>query len=138
VSATTNASAVLGRRACAVLAASSAVLHAAMVGDVGKAAVAVLVVAMALACLYCARELWVAGSPRAWCIVAVMNLGMIAVHWSMPAHHHGQPLAVGQPSPMSTLMVIATSISVLEAAIATVVLWVMTRRRALTLAPQWN
>ena len=116
-------------------AASSAVLHAAMVGDVGMAAVAVLVVAMAMACLYCARELWVAGSPRAWCIVAVMNLGMIAVHWSMPGHHHGQALAVGQPSPMSTLMAVATTLSVAEAVVATTVLWVQTGRRADMIVP---
>lgn len=136
----TSASAVVGRRACAVLAASSAVLHGVMVGDAGSA-VAVLIVAMTVACLYCARELWTAGSPRVWCIVAVMNLAMVAVHWSMPGHHHGQVAAgisVGDASPMSTLMVVATTISVVEATIATAVLWIQTRRRAITLAPQWN
>ena len=132
---------VFGRRACAVLAATSAVLHGAMVGDAGKAVVAVLVVGMAVACLYCARELWIAGSLRVWCIVAVMNLGMVAVHWSMPAHHHDRAASVASgasASPMSTLMIIATTISLVEAVIATAVLWAQTRRRAVTLAPQWN
>ena len=136
------ASAVLGRRACAVLAATSAVLHGMMVGDAGNAVVAVLVVSMAVACLYCAKELWTAGSPRVWCIVAVMNLGMVAVHWSMPAHHHGPAMAsMSQPSmsqapmaTMSTLMVVATTISVVEAVIATAVLWAQARSRASSLS----
>ena len=130
----TSTSAVLGRRACAVAAATSAGLHGLMVGDAGNPVVAVLIVAMAVACLYCAKELWTAGSPRVWCIVAVMNLGMVAVHWSMPGHHHGQTIAVASASHMSTLMVVATSISVVEAAIATVVLWVQTRSRASSLS----
>ena len=134
---TTSASAVLGRRACAVLAASSAVLHGVMVGDAGPAAVAVLVVVMAIACLYCARELWMMGSPRTWCVVAVMNLAMVAVHWSMPGHHHGPVVATGASS-MSTLMVLATTISVVEAVIATTVLWIQTRRRVVMSTPQWQ
>jgi vacuolar-type H+-ATPase subunit I/STV1 len=132
----TSASAVLGRRACAVLAATSAVLHGVMVGDAGNPVIAVLVLGMAVACLYCAKELWTAGSPRVWCIVAVMNLGMIAVHWSMPGHHHGQAVALSAApvTSMSTLMVVATSISVVEAIIATAVLWAQTRSRASSLA----
>ncbi len=138
----TGTSAVLGRRSCAVLAVTSAVLHVLMVGDAGNAIVAVLIVGMAVACLYCARELWTAGSPRVWVVVAVMNLGMIAVHWSMPGHHHGQAVTLAPVTSaagaMSTLMVVATTISVAEAAIATVVLWVQSRRRAIMLAPQLN
>jgi hypothetical protein len=130
--------AVLGRRACAVLAASSAVLHGSMVGDAGHAAVSLFIVGMAVACLYCAWELWTAGSLRVWCVVAVMNLGMVAVHWSMPGHHHGQAVALSDARQMSTLMIVATSISVVEVLIATVVLWVQSRRRAIMLAPQWN
>jgi hypothetical protein len=133
-----HTSAVLGRRACALVAASSAVLHGLMIGDAGHAVVSVLIGAMAVACLYCARELWTGSSPRVWCIVAVMNLGMVAVHWSMPGHQHGRAVAVGEAAPMSTLMVVATSISVAEAAVATAVLWMLTRRRAIGLAPQWN
>jgi hypothetical protein len=127
---TTRASAVLGRRACAVLAGTSAVLHGLMVGDAGNPVIAVLIVGMAAACLYCAKELWTAGSPRVWCIVAVMNLGMVAVHWSMPGHHHGQAVTVAPSTSMSTLMVVAIVISIVEAVIATVVLWAQTRSRA--------
>ena len=134
----TSQYAIVGRRACAAVAALSAVLHGTMVGHAGSPVVAVLIVAMAVACLYCARELWTAGTPRAWCIVAVMNLAMVAAHLSMPAHHHGQAAVVGEPSPMSTLMAVATSVSVIEAAVATAVLWVQTRRRVVTLAPQWS
>jgi hypothetical protein len=130
----TSASAVLGRRACAVLAATSAVLHGLMVGDAGHPVIAVLIVGMAVACLYCAKELWTAGSPRVWCIVAVMNLGMVAVHWSMPGHHHGQAVTVAPAASMSTLMVVATTISVVEAVIATGVLWAQTRSRASSLS----
>ncbi|MCW2516325.1 MAG: hypothetical protein JWR11_5367 [Mycobacterium sp.] len=131
---TSSRSAVLGRRACAVLAATSAVLHGLMIGDAGHPLVAVLIVGMALACLYCAKELWTAGSPRVWCIVAVMNLGMVAVHLSMPGHHHGHVVAITNAAPMSTLMMVATSISIVEAVIATVVLWVQTRSRASSLS----
>lgn len=132
-----SASATIGRRACAVLAASSGVLHGAMVGGASNAVVAVLIVGMAVACLYCAKELWTAGSLRVWCIVAVMNLGMVAVHWTMPGHHHGQPVALVSEAPvasMSTLMVVATTIALVEAAVATGVLWVQTRSRASSLA----
>jgi hypothetical protein len=135
----TRVSAVVGRRACAVLAATSAVLHGLMVGGGTNLVVAALIVGMAVACLYCAKELWTAGSPRVWCIVAVMNLGMVAVHLSMPGHHHGQAVAIGAAVQMSTLMVVATSISVAEAVIATAVLWIQTReQRAIMLAPQRN
>lgn len=134
---TASTRAVVGRRMCAVLAATSAVLHGLMVGG-GGVVLAVLVVAMAVACLYCAWELWTAGALRTWCIVAVMNLGMVAVHLSMPGHHHGQIVAVTGVTQMSTLMVVATSISVVEAVIAAAVLWFQTRRRAIMLAPQWN
>jgi hypothetical protein len=67
--------------------------------------------------------------------VAVMNLGMVAMHWSMPGHHHG-PAVSAAPSAAatSTLMAVATSIAILEAVIATVVLWIQTRSRASSLA----
>jgi len=127
-------SSAVGRRACALLAAGSATLHAAMAGDTSSAVTAAVVIAMALACLYCARELWTAGSPRVWCVVAVMNLGMVAVHLSMPGHHHGQVVDTTAVATMSPLMAVATSVAIVEAAIATVVLWVQTRSRASNLA----
>jgi hypothetical protein len=127
-----RAAAVFGRRACAVLAASSAVLHGVMIGHAGNPATAVLIVAMLATCLYCARDLWLSGSLRAWGLVAVMNLGMIVVHCSLPAHQHGAPvlgtnLAVAQPS---TVMMLAITISAIEVAAATTVLYRHSRVRA--------
>jgi hypothetical protein len=125
-------SAVLGRRACALVAVGSAAVHGLMLGQAGNPVVAVLVVAMMAACLYCARDLWTAGTPRAWCVVAVMNLGMVAVHWSAPGHHHGGVVGTAAAIPSSTLMTVATSLSVLEAAAATAVLYVQSRGRAVS------
>jgi TctA family transporter len=136
---TARTSAVLGRRACALAAVGSATVHGLMLGHAGNPVVAVLVVAMIVACLFCARELWTAGPPRAWCVVAVMNLGMVAVHWSLPNHHHGAAVTtIAAAVPTPTLMTVATTVSLAEAAVATVVLWFQTRRRAISLAPQWN
>jgi TctA family transporter len=136
---TVRTSAVLGRRTCALVAVASATVHGLMLGHAGNPVVAVLVVAMMAACLFCARELWTAGPPRAWCVVAVMNLGMVAVHWSLPSHHHGAAVTtVATAVPTPTLMTVATTVSLAEAAVATVVLWVQTRRRAISLAPQWS
>lgn len=122
------ASAVYGRRLCAVVAAGSGALHATMIGHAGSPVVAVLIVAMAAACLVCAYELWRGCGLRTWCVVAVMNLAMIAVHWSMPAHQHGAPV-VGVAEPMPALMALATMVSLFEAGIASAVLYVLTRRR---------
>jgi hypothetical protein len=118
-----STSAVFGRRACAVLAVCSAVLHGAMVGH-GVAAAVTLV--MAVACLYCAYELWTRTTLKAWTSVAVMNLVMIGAHLSMPGHHHGGG-AVPQLAAPSTLMTTATSLAVVEALIATVVLYRLSR-----------
>jgi hypothetical protein len=124
-------SAVFGRRACAVLAATSAVLHGVMVGHAGNVVTAVVILAMMATCLYCARDLWVVGSLRAWGLVAVMNLGMIVVHCSMPAHRHGAALptgvAVAEPS---SLLMAAIAISAVEVAIATAVMYHHARDRA--------
>jgi hypothetical protein len=130
-----HTSAVIARRACAIGAVCSAAVHGLMLGSVGIP-VAMLVVAMIAACLYCAKDLWSVGSTRAWCLVAVMNLGMVAVHSSMPGHHHGALVDQAQAAPTATLMTVAVSLSLIEAAIATSVLWVQTRRRSVT--PQWN
>jgi hypothetical protein len=53
---------------------------------------------------------------------------MIAVHWSMPAHHHGTPV-MSPAEPMPALMGLATTVSLTEAVIATAVLYALTRRR---------
>jgi hypothetical protein len=72
--------AVVGRRACAVVAACSAVLHGFSLVHATSAAATVLTAVMLAGCLFCARDLWVRGSPRAWVLVALMNLAMIALH----------------------------------------------------------
>jgi hypothetical protein len=128
-----HTSAVLGRRTCALVAVCSAVVHGLMLGSSTTPALAILVLAMMGACLFCARDLWTVGSTRAWCLVAVMSLGMIAVHWSAPGHHHtGVISTVAIPAP--TLMTVATTLSVLEAVAATAVLYVKSRGRAVSLA----
>ena len=129
------APAVVARRACAIGAVCSAAVHGLMLGSVGSP-VALLVIAMIAACLYCAKDLWSVGSTRAWCLVAVMNLGMVAVHLSIPGHHHGA--IVGRAVPASTLMTVAVTLSLVEAAVAAAVLYVKTRRNAVSSVPQWN
>jgi NADH:ubiquinone oxidoreductase subunit K len=118
------ASAVVGRRACAALALSSAGLHAAFLGHASNAVAGVLLAAMIVACVYCARDLWQRGTLRAWCVVGLMNIAMIAVHLPAPAHHHGVPAASGQPT---TLMGLATTIAAIEVAVAIAVLYYRTR-----------
>jgi len=119
-------SAVFGRRACAALALSSAALHAAMLGHASNIVVGVLLAAMIVACVYCARDLWLRGTLRAWCVVGLMNIAMIAVHLPAPAHHHGLHLAAA--SQQSTLMGLATAVAAVEVALAMAVLYYRTRR----------
>ena len=103
---------VLGRRACAALALTSAGLHAAMLDHASNVVAGGLLAAMIVACVYCARDLWLRGTLRAWCVVGLMNIAMIAVHMPMPAHHHGMHMAaMGQ---QSTLMSLATAIAAVE------------------------
>ncbi|AGB25602.1 hypothetical protein Mycsm_05411 [Mycobacterium sp. JS623] len=124
----TATSATLGRRACAVLALSSAVLHAAMLGHAPNVVASGLLAVMIAACVYCARDLWLRGTLRAWCVVGLMNIAMIAVHLPMPAHHHG--MHMGPMAQQSTLMGAATTIAVIEVAVAMAVLYYRTRRHA--------
>lgn len=131
MSTVSHASAVLGRRTCALLAVLSAVLHLTMLGHASSAVVAVLIAAMASVCLFCGYELWRAGSLRTWCVVGVMSLAMVAAHLSLPGHRHAeQPVSAPAAEPMSMLMGLATTVSLAEAIIAGVVLWMATRRRA--------
>ena len=121
-------SAVFGRRACAALALSSAGLHAAMLGHASNVVAGVLLAAMILACVYCARDLWLRGTLRAWCVVGLMNIAMVAVHLPAPSHHHGMPAATaGQ---QSTLMDLATAVAAVEVAVAMAVLYYRTRGNA--------
>ncbi|WP_066899461.1 hypothetical protein [Mycolicibacterium houstonense] len=122
-----HTSAVLGRRACALLAATSALLHVLMLGHAGNAVVGGLLAVMIIGCLYCARDLWQRGTPSVWCTVALMNLAMIAVHTPMPSHHHGAG-AAAMPAP-STLMSLTMSLALTEVVIAAAVLFYRTRNR---------
>lgn len=125
--------AVFGRRACAGLAALSAGLHALMIGHAGNPVTAGVMVAMLVACLYCARDLWTGGSVRAWLVVALMNLGMIAVHWSAPGCHPGAAVSAAL-TPPSALMTTATAVALTEAVIATAVLYGLSRAAATRMA----
>lgn len=117
----------LARRACAVLAAVSAGLHAAMLGHASSLVAAALLATMILTCLYCAHDLWRHGTARAWVVVALMNLAMIALHLPAPAHHHSAPHAA-VPTP-STLMAVATLLAFTEIVAATAALYVGSRGR---------
>jgi hypothetical protein len=121
-------SAVVGRRTCAALAVGSAGLHAVMLGHAANIAMGVLMAGMIVACLYCARELWVRGTLGAWCVVALMNLAMIAMHLPAPSHHHVTS-AVAEVQP-SSIMSLATAVSAIEVTLAVAVLWFRTRRHA--------
>lgn len=129
MSSVAQASAVFGRRACAVLAAASAVLHAVMLSHAANPVVAVVLAAMIVACLFCARDLWRWGSLRAWCVVALMNLFMIALHLPAPAHHHGDGASTAVVE-ASTLLMAATLIAAIEVTAAVAVLYYRTRGRS--------
>jgi hypothetical protein len=120
---------VAGRRACAFLTASSAVLHgiAALHADI--LAAAVLMSAMGVACLFCARELWMHGALRTWTLVAMMNIAMIAVHTPFTSDHmHGGGAAVAvMPMHHSMVMTAAMALASVEAMIATAVVYRLSR-----------
>jgi hypothetical protein len=122
--------AVLGRRACAVLAACSAALHGVLLGHAANPAMMTATVVMMIACLFCARDLWRHGSLAVWCAVALMNLAMIALHLPMPAHHHGAG-GVSIPA-QSTLMSLTVLLAFMEVVIAGTVLYHGTRNRSVT------
>jgi hypothetical protein len=118
---------VYGRRAAALLAAGSAVLHGISVVHAGTVAAAGLMLVMAVACLYCAGELWTRGNLRVWTLVAVMNLAMIALHLPASSGHHHGVTAAASAHP-STAMSVATALAAVEVAVATAVLLYCTRR----------
>ena len=113
---------------CAALAMGSAGLHAVLLGHAANVVAAGLFAAMITACLYCAYELLRDGTVRAWVVVALMNLAMVALHLPAPAHHHGTtPAGLEQ---QSTVMTVATLVALVEVLAATAVLYVGTRGRA--------
>jgi hypothetical protein len=122
----TSASTV-ARRGCAALAVASAVLHAAMLGHASSVIAAGLLATMLAACLYCARELWRDGTARAWVVVALMNLAMVALHLPAPAHRHGASDVAAAPP--STLMSVATLLALTEVVAAAAALYVGSRGR---------
>jgi hypothetical protein len=124
---------IVGRRACALLAAVSAGLHAVMLGHASNAISAALLAVMITACLFCAWELWREGTVRAWVVVALMNLAMIAVHLPAPAHAHHGVAPAGPPTP-STLMATATLLAVIEVLAAAVALYVVSRGRTVEIS----
>jgi hypothetical protein len=113
-----------------VLALTSAGLHAAMLGHASHVVAALPLAAMIVACGYCARDLWLRGSLRAWCVVGLMNIAMIAVHLPIPAHHHDMHAAMG---PQSAVMGLATAIAAVEVTVAMAVLYYRTRRNVFLL-----
>ncbi|BBX90647.1 hypothetical protein H5U98_05340 [Mycolicibacterium boenickei] len=120
--------AVLGRRACAALAACSAALHAVMLGHSGNLFAGAVLGTMIIGCLFCARDLWSRGTLGVWCAVALMNLAMIALHAPMPGHHHGA--GAGPMPAQPALMSVTVYLALLEVAIAAAVLTVRTRHRS--------
>jgi hypothetical protein len=129
--------AVVGRRACAVLAACTAVLHGITIGHTETAAAALLMAAMAVVCLYCARELWMQSALRTWVLVAVMNIAMIAAHTPFASgHQHGGGGAVASiRMHSSTVMMMATALAAVEAVIATAVVYQRSRQNLKVVAP---
>ena len=124
---------VVGRRAFAVIAACSAGLHGFSLGHATNPATAVVTVAMLAACLYCARDLWVRGTLRAWVLVALMNLAMIAIHVpASPGHHHGGDMTAAAPAHQSTVMTMATALAAVEVVVAGVIVYYRTRGNRLT------
>lgn len=120
--------AVFGRRACAALAACSAVLHGVSLTHTTSVAATALTVVMLAACLFCARDLWARGTLRAWVMVALMNLAMIAGH--APAsrtHHHGSGVNAFAPVQLSMVMTLATTLAAVEVIAAAAVLYYRTR-----------
>lgn len=120
----------LVRRAAAVLAAGSAVLHGVSLAPAAAPWVTALTVVMLVGCLYCGYELWTRDTVRAWVLVAVMNLVMVGVHLPMAgAHHHGAvpgSLSDAATSPMQ----LASAVALVEVLLAGAVLFVRTRALA--------
>jgi hypothetical protein len=98
-----------------------------MLGHASSVFTAGLLATMIVACLYCARELWRDGTARAWVVVALMNLAMVALHLPAPAHHHGASNAAAPPP--STLMAVATLLALSEVVAAAAALYVGSRGR---------
>ncbi len=106
-------------------------LHGITIVHTETAAAVVVMAAMAVACLYCARELWLGNALRTWVLVAVMNIAMIAMHTPFASgHQHGGVADVATvPLHHSTVMTLATALAAVEAVIATAVVYQRSRQR---------
>jgi hypothetical protein len=119
--------AMVGRRIYAASAVCSAVLHGFSLGHVANVTVGLLMIAMIFGCLYCARDIWLRGTVRAWVLVASMNLAMIAIHLPMSLSHHHGGISSASPMPDSLAMTLATALAVVEVTVAAGVLWFRTQ-----------
>lgn len=122
--------AVWAGRTGAALAVTSASLHVAALAGHGSIHITLILI-MAASCLYCARHLWSEPRHHDWALVAIMNIGMIAMHLGMsmpsPHAHHTmapQPTRTSNEVPISTAALLLAGI---EAVFATIVLFVTTR-----------
>lgn len=122
-----HACSVLGRRACALLGASSALLHVVMLGTAANPAAGAVLAVMIVGCLLCAVHLWQRGTSGIWCTIALMNLAMVALHMPMPSHHHGVGLPAAPALAMAAVMTSAVVLALTEATIAAAVLYYRTR-----------
>jgi hypothetical protein len=121
------------RGAGAVLATSSAVLHAFTLSHAGGPIVAVAMIAMIVACLFCAQELWTTDTMRGWVGAGLMSLAMIGVHLATTAGHRHHGSVVVEPAGGASVMAVATGVAVLEVMLAATVLLYRTRHRARSL-----
>jgi hypothetical protein len=104
------------------------VLHGFSLAHTTSAAATALTVVMLAACLSCAHDLWTRGTLRAWVLVALMNLAMIAIHTpASTAYHHGGGVNAAAPVHHSTLMTLATTLAAVEVVAAAAVLYYRTR-----------
>ncbi|MEW5809307.1 MAG: hypothetical protein AB1925_07625 [Actinomycetota bacterium] len=119
--------------AAAALAVASAVLHGGALLGLGSPWLMAVTAAMVVGCLYCGWELLTRDSVRAWLLVALMNLAMIAVHLPMAAgHHHGGAGPAGQSGEQAVGQALhpATVVAVVEVVFAAAVLFVRSRALA--------
>ncbi|MGV9709626.1 hypothetical protein ACWDTI_03060 [Gordonia sp. NPDC003424] len=124
--------AVIGRRACALLAFTSAALHLLVAMSGGHLAMVVLALCMAFACAICARHLWRGPDLPAWFAIAMMNLAMLATHLSLGGCHTKSPTPTSAGTP-SDLIVAATGLAAAEVVIAVGVIFLRTRNPMLLL-----
>jgi hypothetical protein len=119
-----------------LLATSSAVLHAFTLSHAANPIVALAMITMIVACLFCAHELWTRDTIRGWVLVGLMNIVMIGVHLPMTGgHHHHRSVALSiAPASGVTAVAAATGVALLEVALAVAVLLCRTRHHAYFLA----